>query len=372
MFRIEEILMKIGYITTRPADDVTVWSGTTKFIYDNLKANYKVKNIIISNNFYEKLLLLILTKYFKFKYSSLKKYLLNKAIKRYKKDIESCDILFLSAQSEIMGCKNFNFKDKKIIYLSDATYHLLKKYYKLSETKDIEKNNEFNEASAIKKATHIIYASEWAKKDAIAHYKAKPEKITVIPFGANLPDAYKVKNNKEYKKNIKLLLVGVDWKRKGIDIAIRAVNILNQMNKEIQYTLTIVGVNSNKHFKYVDIIGKLNKSNSKDLKKLISIYQNSDIFILPTQAECAGIVFCEASMFGLPSITYNTGGVPTYVVNSRNGFLLDREATAKDFAKKINDLVITHKLQHLQVTSRQEYEKRLNWDTWVEKVSKLL
>ena len=67
--------MKIGYITTRPADDVTVWSGTTKFIYDNLKANYKVENIIISNNFYEKLLLLILTKYFKFKYSSLKKFI---------------------------------------------------------------------------------------------------------------------------------------------------------------------------------------------------------------------------------------------------------------------------------------------------------
>lgn len=362
--------MKIGYITRSSADDVKIWSGTTKFIYDNLKARYNVKNIVIHNNRFEKLLLALAWR-LNLNYFKLNKYLLNRAVKRQRKEMESCDILFLAAQSEIMGCKNFDFKNKKFIYLSDATYHLLKNYYNLSNSKDVEKINEFNETKAIRNASHIIYASDWVKNDALVHYKANPKKISVIPFGANLPDKYKIKKNQD-KKDIKLLLVGVEWKRKGVDTAIKTVQILNQLNNKVHYTLTIVGVNSNRKFKYVDIVGKLNKSNPAELKKLISIYQDSDIFILPTQAECAGIVFCEASMFGLPSITYNTGGVSTYVKDNKNGFLLSPEAKAKDFAKKINMLVNTNKLERLQITSRQEYEKRLNWNTWIEKINKIL
>lgn len=362
--------MKIGYITSSPAEDIKIWSGTTKFIYDNLKARYSVDNIVIRNNRFEKILL-ALAWHFNFKYLKLNRYFLNKAVKRQRKNIETYDILFLAAQSEMIGCKSFDFKNKKIIYLSDATYHLLKKYYKLSDPQDVERINESNEIKAITKASNIIYASDWAKSDAITYYKTNPKKISVIPFGANLPDKYKIKENKN-TKNVKLLLVGVDWERKGINTAIETVKILNQINTQIHYTLTIVGVNSNKHFKYVDIVGRLDKSNTHDLKKLISIYQDSDIFILPTRAECAGIVFCEASMYGLPSITYNTGGVSTYVKNNRNGFLLNPKATAEDFARNINMIVSTNKLQQLKITSRQEYEKRLNWDTWIEKVDKIL
>lgn len=45
-----------------------------------------------------------------------------------------------------------------------------------------------------------------------------------------------------------------------------------------------------------------------------------NFLLLPTIAECAGIVFAEASGYGIPSITYDTGGVGTYVIDGINGF----------------------------------------------------
>lgn len=364
--------MKIGYLTSEPASDIKIWSGTTKYIYDTLKKNYNVKNIVITNSFLDKFFQVILYKLFRIDSPKLNQFFINRAIKRHSKEIESCDTLFLSAHSEILGSKNFQFRSKKIIYLSDATYHLLMQYYNLSDSKILRKINEINEFESIKKATNIIYASDWAKKDAIHHYNADSSKISVIPFGANLKDEYRPRQYNNDKKQVNLLLVGVEWKRKGIDIAIETVKILNQYSSNIHYHLTVVGVNSDKHFKDVNIVGRLDKSNSKDLKKLINLYQNSDIFILPTKAECAGIVFCEASMFGLPSVTYNTGGISSYIKNGKNGFLLDKGLKAKDFAKKINEIVISGQLSKIQETSRKEYEERLNWNSWIKKTSELL
>lgn len=365
-------MLKIGYITSEPADNIKIWSGTTKYIYDILKKQYNVENIVITNSLSGKFLHVILYKLFHIDSPKLNQFFINKAIKHHRKEIESCDTLFLSAHSEILGSKNFQFKNKKIIYLSDATYHLLMQYYNLSDSKNLKKINEMNEFESIKKATDIIYASDWAKRDAIHHYNANSSKISVIPFGANLKDEYRPRQYNNHKKRINLLLVGVEWKRKGIDIAIETVKILNRSSSNIHYHLTVVGVNSNKHFKDVNIVGRLDKSNSDDLKKLIDHYQNSDIFILPTKAECAGIVFCEASMFGLPSVTYNTGGISSYIKNGKNGFLLDKSSKANDFAKKINEIVTSGQLSKIQETSRKEYEERLNWNSWIKKTSKLL
>lgn len=44
--------------------------------------------------------------------------------------------------------------------------------------------------------------------------------------------------------------------------------------------------------------------------------------------------FCEASAFGVPSIT-DTGGVSTNVINGVNGFALAPEAGAEAYAQKI-------------------------------------
>ena len=86
---------------------------------------------------------------------------------------------------------------------------------------------------------------------------------------------------------------------------------------------------------------------------------------MPTRAECAGIVFCEASAFGVPSITTNTGGVSTNVQDGINGFALPPEATATDYAEKIEELFFDDAAyRQLIKNSRKKFEEELNWEHW--------
>lgn len=78
-----------------------------------------------------------------------------------------------------------------------------------------------------------------------------------------------------------------------------------------KFELTIIGLDKPEQYtenKHIHFVGRLNKNNPEEFKQMITYYQESDIFLLPTKAECAGIVFSEAAMYGLPVFTHNTGG----------------------------------------------------------------
>lgn len=229
----------------------------------------------------------------------------------YKKIRDSdCDVYFAPAQSELIS---FGIPDdKKLIYLSDAVFRLMVGYYWSDLDPRTEHYLDNCEKTALKRADAVIFASEWAKAGAMKFYQTDSRKIHVLPFGANLIDKYQ--GYQEWNSNdntIRLLLVGVDWERKGIDIAIDCVRALNKMQKKYSFDLTIIGVKQpagQEYESYIHILGRLNKNIPEEYERMISYYQESDLFLLPTKAECAGIVFAEAAEYGLPSVTHKTGG----------------------------------------------------------------
>lgn len=53
------------------------------------------------------------------------------------------------------------------------------------------------------------------------------------------------------------------------------------------------------------------------------IYQQSDLFVLPTRADCYSMVTMEAMAAGLPVIVSRLGGIPEIVAEGETGFLID-------------------------------------------------
>src|SRR5207245_1514583 len=112
------------------------------------------------------------------------------------------------------------------------------------------------------------------------------------------------------------------------------------------------------------VIPFLDKNDDKQRKELEQLLMSADFLLLPTRAEAYGLVFCEASAFGLPVIATNTGGVPEIVREGENGFLLPYEARGDAYAEVIarvyhND----ERYAELVRASRAAFEERLNWDT---------
>ncbi|MFI3320917.1 MAG: glycosyltransferase family 4 protein [Rikenellaceae bacterium] len=263
---------------------------------------------------------------------------------------------------------------KPLIYRSDSTFNLMIDYYIFNVSKKTKREGNIIEQKVLNKASIVLYPSLWAKKSALIDYKQEEEKLHVIESGANIEEI-KISNNK-YKKNgvLNLLFLGVDWKRKGGDIALEACRYLYEKNIDVK--INIVGIKkiSSKvnDLPYVNYIGFLDKNNQEEYDKLLTLIESSHILLLPTIAECAGIVFCECSAFGLPSFTYDTGGVGNYVINGINGYRLPLGSRGEDFGEKIYQCIQTDEINILSKQAVDLYNEKLNWKVWQEKVEDIV
>jgi len=100
------------------------------------------------------------------------------------------------------------------------------------------------------------------------------------------------------------------------------------------------------------------------------MYRTSDIFILPSRAECSAIVLAEAAAFGLPVLTCDTGGLADYVSNGANGFRLPVEDDGTLFAEKAKAILADY--ESFARSAYADYEKRMNWDSSVKLLVALL
>lgn len=284
---------------------------------------------------------------------------------------DGVECFFAPAASSVLGVSNIPQK-YKVVYLSDSTYHNMLGYYFDGGSKiNIDRHNR-NEKNSLLRANKIILASEWAKNDAISYYGIQENKIDVLCFGANLQDRYIASHT--LHKVIRILFVGVEWERKGADLAIDCIDILNRSGK-YKFELTIIGLDKPKHYSDSDavhFVGRLYKDDVEQYEKMIQYYQESDLFLLPTRAECAGIVFSEAAMYGLPSFTHNTGGVMSYVKDGITGRGLKLGSTAKDFADAILEMLNQNKYEEWSKNARKYYEEELNWGVWLARCKEII
>jgi glycosyltransferase involved in cell wall biosynthesis len=264
-----------------------------------------------------------------------------------------------------------------IIYLADATFANVVDYYPACRNLlNISKRHGcLLERQSIEKSSLVLYPSEWAAQSAMSDFRAASSKIHVIPFGANLdtaPPAGMVLN-KQRSEVCRLLFLGVEWIRKGGDLAFQT--FLELKKRGIKSKLTVCGCTPPAGISDPDLIvtGFLNKNVAQERERIESLLLNSDFLILPTRAECTPIVFCEASAFGLPSVATDTGGVRGVVRDGVNGFLLPITAGPAEYASTIMQVFQDESSYRALVRSaRAEYESRLNWDAWGTAVSDII
>lgn len=260
-----------------------------------------------------------------------------------------------------------------IIYIGDTTFNLFKDYLGVVNSPFAILADKI-EQKAISNADLIIYSSEWAKNNAINHYGADSDKVKVIEFGANLSDIIPKQIVTPEMNCCNLLFIGRNWQNKGGEKAYQAY--LSLKKQGYLCSLTIIGCNPTNidtTDPYLHIIPHINKSNKEDQLRLDKIFSTAHFFILPTVFDCYGIVFCEASAYGIPSLASDVGGVHQVVRNGKNGNLLPPNATPEEYARKISEIWNNpQRYQELRLSSRREFEERLNWNVWEQKMNIML
>jgi glycosyltransferase involved in cell wall biosynthesis len=231
----------------------------------------------------------------------------------------------------------------------------------------------------LNKCTKVIFSSNWMAKTAIETYQVEPSKINIVPFGANiecnrtLDDINNIVKNRP-QTSCRLLFIGVDWVRKGGDIALQVAKELNKAGLNTE--LTIVGcqpITNEPIPNFVKYLGFIDKSKKEGLEKLNHLLAESHFLILPSQAECYGHVLCEANSFGLPCLATDVGGIPTIIKDNLNGKTFPLTASIADYCTYIFNLMNNYRdYENLAVSSFNEYQTRLNWTVAGQNVKKIL
>ena len=194
------------------------------------------------------------------------------------------------------------------------------------------------EQLALNRCARALYATEWAAETTQRFYLIPEKKVSVVPFGGNLLEPPSLTEAEAIVRErptspCRLLLVGVDWVRKGADIAVDTVKALAAAGLDCR--LTIVGCSPPAGRTLpacVEVIPFIGKATVEDRRRINELYARSHFFIMPTRAEAFGIVFAEASTFGVPCLGTAVGGLPSVIKQGINGQLFPLEAQGEDYA----------------------------------------
>ncbi|WP_313386175.1 glycosyltransferase family 4 protein [Chishuiella sp.] len=373
-------MKKIAFLSDGDPRDKSLWSGTMYMMYSSfIQLGYEVEWIPATKytekeiNFIERVASIhekILNRTFN-RYQNLTKAFI--ASRRIENKLKEADFDLLFVSNAINDIVFLNIK-QPIIYVNDILYDQHINYYPAYKGLGwySKKILRYLEKKALQKCSAVLLPSEWSVDRAIDYYKLPSDKVHLLRFGANIDVPQK--NNFQPKKltqPITFLFLSVEWERKRGDIALDTVELL--VKKGYNVKLKVVGCIPPKESNLMEVIPFLNKNNPKDYQELKDILVSSHFLFVPTEAECYGVVFCEASAYGLPSITTATGGVTSIVKDGINGFALPLNAKADEYAKIIEPFLINEsKFQELSKTSRARYDQALNWDVWRNELRNIL
>jgi|GEM_PF-2150874 len=161
--------------------------------------------------------------------------------------------------------------------------------------------------------------------DEARNYGAK--KTITIPIANIKPFFFEKKKEFGNEKPI-ILYVGQIKKTKGVHLLIEAVKKIQNESKYDVKILAAGRVTNPKDNDFQNGLQEMGKSLDLEFlgwvphKELPEIYEEADIFVLPSYSEALGMVIMEAMASGLPVIATKTSGAEYLVEHGKTGYLV--------------------------------------------------
>lgn len=259
-----------------------------------------------------------------------------------------------------------------LIFIHDATWHQLLDFYPRYARRKLPKETIEGgyqlDRAAIKNCDAAIYSSSWSANSVVSDYGLSGDKLTVHPFGANLP----APSEADLRRSIgqrgrgpcRLLFVGVDWTRKGGDIAVAIARQLRDRGVAVELQMVGCEVPSNCR-NVASGLGFLSKKEPTQAARLAELFAAADFLLLPTRADCTPIVLSEAAANGLPVVAAKVGGIGEIVPPASWGLALEPNASPAEYANWIQGAYADRgAYERMAWSARHAYDKRLNWDSY--------
>lgn len=358
--------MKIAYITSGDPYNKNSWSGTDFYVRKALEDQGCNVYCIYGYKYYNLSMVLhkIWAKILKKNYQAMRTISCSKKWAKYilSKIEPDTDAIF-SLSTIPVAC--LDTKIPIYIYIDGIyEYMLMQGFKKMLNSINVAHKIEW---MALNRCTKVFTCSNASAQVILKHYPISQEKIMVVPLGANL-DVYPSREdvmdniNRKSLNKCRILFVGVSWERKGAQLVVDTVKLLHDQGFLVELHLVGLREIPIPLPSYIINHGFISKMEPSGLEKLANLYRDSHFLFVPSYAEAYGLVFCEASAYGLPSISHAVGGITTIVENGVNGQLFEVGTLPVVFANYIMDTFNNENLyKKLALNSYDRFVENLNW-----------
>lgn len=118
-----------------------------------------------------------------------------------------------------------------------------------------------------------------------------------------------------------VLFVGADFRRKGLDVLIKALARLSEpvrlrvvgvVREDFERSFPSLLADATVRGSVVDFMGFVDRSS------LPKVFWGADVFCMPSRSEALGVALLEAVAAGLPCVATNVGGIPEIAIHFKN------------------------------------------------------
>lgn len=213
------------------------------------------------------------------------------------------------------------FQRKPVVVSADGTplnkRKMRAEYGLRPEWRGTERAKQLIYREVFARARGFVAWSNWAKQSFVEDYGCREADVAIIPPGIDLERFSAVDRDHQLPR---ILFVGGDFVRKGGDLLLRVFRQRLRGKAELllitrDRILEEPGVRA-----YHDV--------APNSDRLLNFYQEADIFVLPTRADCYSLVCMEALASGLPCVSTNVGGIADILDEGETGHLLDVDDAA--------------------------------------------
>lgn len=163
-------------------------------------------------------------------------------------------------------------------------------------------------------ARKLVTWSQWAKDGLVADYEVPEDKVVVIPPGVD-PEAWRPRQpRRERDSPVKVLFVGADLERKGGRLLLEAFRTVRELGVELHLVTRGMLPDEPEVFVHRDVA-----PNSDEIHRL---FDEADIFCLPTLGDCLPMVLSEAGAAELPLVATRVAAIPEIVQDGETGYLV--------------------------------------------------
>jgi len=243
------------------------------------------------------------------------------------------------------------------------------------------------ETETVAGCDRVVASTESEKRDLITLYKAKSEKITVLPPGIDAnrfrspPDKNSAKRALGFSDGPLVFSLGRLDERKGFDLFFRAADVVIRrlfptVTPQFVLSAGVVSGHPSEEAERDRLQELVRSLGIEDVVRWLPVlseaelpryYGVADVFVMPSRYELFGIVMLEAMASGVPVIATRFGGPPEVITDGETGLLVDPTDIAGLAAAIVKLVENPDRCRRMGEAARRHVERTYSWTQLAER-----